>query len=82
ELIELFGDFDYLLVEGLKNLPLPRIAIFRNQIDERYLDYSEAIAIDESINLDHYAILSHIDILNLNDPKQVIAWIDQHAKNV
>lgn len=82
ELIELFGDFDYLLVEGLKNLPLPRIAIFRNQIDERYLDYSEAIAIDESINLDHYAIPSHIDILNLNDPKQVIAWIDQHAKNV
>lgn len=82
ELIELFGDFDYLLVEGLKNLPLPRIAIFRNQIDERYLDYSEAIAIDESINLDHYTIPSHIDILNLNDPKQVIAWIDQHAKNV
>lgn len=35
ELIELFGDFDYLLVEGLKTLPLPRISIFRNSLDEK-----------------------------------------------
>ena len=36
DMIDMFKDFDYLLVEGLKTLPLPRIAIFRNQLNEDY----------------------------------------------
>jgi len=32
EIVAMIHDFDYLLVEGLKTLPLPRIAIFRNAI--------------------------------------------------
>lgn len=82
ELIQLLGEFDYLLVEGLKNLPLPRIAIFRNRIDESYLSCSEAIAIDDSIDPSAYAIPSHITLLDLNDIDQVIAWITQHALEV
>jgi len=46
EIIEMVDDFDYLLVEGLKTLPLPRIAIFRNSIDESYFRCSEAIAVE------------------------------------
>ena len=82
EIIRIFNDFDILLVEGLKTLPLPRIAIFRNTIEESYLDYSEAIAIDESINLEEYTIPSHIDILDLNNTAQIIEWIDKNSKSV
>ncbi|HHS93569.1 MAG TPA: molybdopterin-guanine dinucleotide biosynthesis protein B [Campylobacterales bacterium] len=82
ELIRLFNHFDILLVEGLKTLALPRIAIFRNQIDESYLDCSEAIAIDGTINIDEYTIPKEIDILDLNNTTEIIAWIDSHAKEV
>jgi molybdopterin-guanine dinucleotide biosynthesis protein B len=80
EIIELFGEFDVLLVEGLKNLPLPRISIFRGSIDTDYFPYMNALAIDESIDMSHYSIPSGIDLLDLNDPDQVIGWILTHAK--
>lgn len=82
EIINLFNHFDILLVEGLKTLPLPRIAIFRNQIDESYLSCSEAIAIDRSININEYNIPANIDVLELNNTNQIIQWIDQNAKSV
>lgn len=78
----MLGDFDFLLVEGLKTLPLPRIAIFRNSLNEDYFDCSDAIAIDDSINVSDYNIPSHIAILDLNNPEQVVAWIHTHAKKV
>lgn len=80
ELVALFGDFDVLLVEGLKNLPLPRISIFRNSIDTDYFPYMNALAIDESIDTAHYAIPEGIKILDLNNPDHVIEWILAHAK--
>ncbi len=82
EIIAMLGGFDYLLVEGLKTLPLPRIAIFRNEINEDYFEYSEAIAIDESVNISLYEIPVHIDVLNLNDTDSIIDWIDANAKEV
>lgn len=82
EIVAMIHDFDILLVEGLKTLPLPRIAIFRNTIDESYFDCSEAIAIDGSIDLAHYKIPDTIDILDLNDIQQIIAWIDTHARAI
>ncbi|WP_300366276.1 molybdopterin-guanine dinucleotide biosynthesis protein B [Hydrogenimonas sp.] len=82
QIIEMIGDFDYLLVEGLKTLPLPRIAVFRNAIDENYFHYSEAIAIDDSIDIRDYEIPATIDILDLNDVGQIIDWIKTHAKAV
>ena len=36
DMIRLFDKFDVLLVEGLKNLELPRISIFRGEIDRDY----------------------------------------------
>ena len=51
EMVDMFGHFDILLVEGLKNLPLPRISIFRDKIDEEYFPYMNALAIDDSIDL-------------------------------
>ena len=80
ELIELFKDFDYLLVEGLKTLELPRISIFRNRLDESYFGVTDAIACDETI--DSSEIPDGIDILDLNNPEELILWINKNAKRV
>ena len=82
DIVSMINDFDILLVEGLKTLPLPRIAIFRNKIDESYFACSEAIATDESINLSDYNIPEHITLLDLNNTTQIIEWIDTHAKEL
>ena len=82
EIVDMINDFDILLVEGLKTLPLPRIAIFRNKIDENYFDCSEAIAIDHTIDPADYDIPEHIDILDLNNLEQVIEWIKNNAVGI
>ncbi len=82
EIIDMIQTFDILLVEGLKTLPLPRIAIFRGSIEESYLSCSEAIAVDESVDLKQYQIPHQIEILDLNNPQQIIRWIEKNAKEV
>jgi molybdopterin-guanine dinucleotide biosynthesis protein B len=82
DMIRLFGKFDILLVEGLKNLPLPRISIFRETIDEDYFAYMNALAIDESIDLTKYQLPSNVDLLDLNDANAVISWIFANAKEI
>ena len=80
DIIDMVSDFDYLLVEGLKYLPLPRIGIFRGEIDESYFSYIKAVAIDETI--DKNLIPKEIDILDLNNIDNVISWILNNAKEI
>ncbi len=82
EMIRLFDKFDILLVEGLKNLPLPRISIFRKSLDSDYFPYMNALAIDDSITLSDYKMPNDVDILDLNNPDEVISWILKNAKEV
>lgn len=82
EMIRLFDEFDILLVEGLKNLPLPRISIFRDSLDSEYFPYMDALAIDDSINIKDYNLSKNIDILDLNNPDETISWILKNAKEV
>ncbi len=82
EMIKLFQDFDYMIVEGLKTLALPRIAVFRNSIDESYFPFANAIAIDKSVDITLYQIPEGISVLNLNDTDEIIAWIEKNAKKV
>ncbi len=82
QIVAMINDFDILLVEGLKTLPLPRIAIFRNKIDESYFSCSEAIAVDDSITISDYNIPKNITILNLNNSSEIIEWINAHAKEI
>ena len=72
-------NFDYLLVEGLKEIKLPRISIFRNNINKEYLPYSNAIAIDNSIQTPTDLKL---DVLDLNNTKEILEWINKNAKVV
>lgn len=81
-MIKLFDKFDILLVEGLKNLALPRISVFRESIDSDYFPYMDALATDNSINLDNYEIPKNIDILDLNSSEDIISWILKNAKEV
>ncbi len=82
EIVDMFGDVDIVLVEGLKNLPLPRISIFRNKIDEEYFPYMNALAIDESIDLDSYTLPEGVSVLDLNNEDDVVTWILNNAKAV
>ncbi len=82
EMIRLFDKFDILLVEGLKNLPLPRISIFRNSLDSDYFPYMNALAVDDSIDTKEYELPKDVDILDLNNPNEVISWILNNAKEV
>jgi len=79
EVAELFGEFDLLLVEGLKTLPLPRIGVFRHRIETSYLHVIQAVAIDGSIDPDSVELPENIDRLDLNDVDAVIEWIDKNA---
>jgi len=71
--------YDYFIVEGLKHLNLPRIGVFRTQLNLDYFGFIHAIAIDSSINLEKYTIPVEINILNLNDPTDIITWIDKNG---
>jgi len=82
DLADMFGDFDLLMVEGLKTLPLPRIAIFRGSIDQSYLPVVEAIAVDDSVDIDSYEIPDSIAVLDLNNIDEIIVWIDQNKVKV
>lgn len=82
EMARLFGDFDILLVEGLKNLALPRISVFRNTIESDYFAYMDALATDESVDLSRYEIPAYIDRLDLNDTDKVIEWVLHNAKKI
>ena len=82
EIIRLFDKFDILLVEGLKNLSLPRISVFREYIDEDYFPFMDALAIDKSINLNDYTLPENVDVLDLNNCEDIIPWILKNAKEV
>jgi molybdopterin-guanine dinucleotide biosynthesis protein B len=82
DMIRLFDTFDILLVEGLKNLPLPRISVFRDSIDEDYFPYMNALAVDESVNLSKYKLPNDVEVLDLNSANEVIEWILKNAKEV
>ncbi len=81
-LIDALSPFDLLMVEGLKNWPLPRIAIFRGAIDPDYLPHIDAMAIDETVDTDCCPFPRPIDVLDLNDTRAIIDWIDRHALRV
>jgi len=76
EVIRMIGEFDMLLVEGLKTLPLPRLSVFRGEIDEAYLGFSDAIATYKE------QILYEITNINLDDIDAICAWIIKNAKAV
>ncbi len=81
ELVEMFGEFDLLMVEGLKTWELPRIGIFRGKIEPGYLPYLQAVAVDESVPKEQLKGLN-AEILNLNDTDEIIQYIWKNAVKI
>lgn len=78
EIIRVFDEFDYLLVEGLKTLDLPRIAIFRGALNLDYFEVSDAIATDDTIT----EVPKDSEHLDMNDENEIISWIDKNGKKL
>ena len=78
ELAKNFGNFDLLIIEGLKTWNLPRIGIFRDKIEEDYLPFLQAIAVDSSIPQEQLNGLN-VKILDLNNTEQIIEYIWENA---
>lgn len=80
EIVKSFNHFDFLLVEGLKTIPLPRICIQRESLDEKYFEVSDVLAIDHTIDKNDLPLT--MKILDLNDTSTIIKWIKNNAKEV
>lgn len=77
QMIESFAPFDYLFIEGLKTLPFPRIGVFRNELDESYLPYTQALALQDIAIKSEWK--ERFDLLELADLPAIIQWIDQNG---
>jgi molybdopterin-guanine dinucleotide biosynthesis protein B len=77
EMVVYLDKFDYLLVEGLKIVPLPRIYVCRDILDKSYLSASDAIAITSNVDVIKQ---KNIDILPLDDLENIKLWIDFNCK--
>lgn len=80
EIAKMLGNFDFLLVEGLKTIPLPRICVQRDKFQEGYFDKSDCIATDGSI--DTQFLPKDMKILNLNNPNEIIEWIKENGETI
>jgi len=79
---DLLGEYNILLVEGLKHVDLPRIGVFRNEIEPDYLAFVNAIAVDDTIDTSQLSLPREIDVLDLNNIPQIIEWIDNNSKEM
>ena len=79
KIIKMVDEFDILIVEGLKTLPLPRISLFLDNIDESYIGVSNAIASNLS---DEKMAKFNLPFFDINDTIGVCEWILQNAKEV
>lgn len=77
QMIDAFSPFDYLFVEGLKTLPFPRIGVFREEVDESYLPYTQALAL-QNVPIKE-AWKEQFDLIELDDLPAIIHWINQHG---
>jgi molybdopterin-guanine dinucleotide biosynthesis protein B len=78
DIISNLKDFDYLFIEGHKSFNLPRIGIFRNNIDKDYLSFCNIIATDNTIDKS----IIDLEVLDLNNILSITNWIDLNAIKV
>lgn len=80
-LCKFFSDRDYVFIEGLKELDFPRICVARDAIDEEYISYSDAFALDKNIK-NHSNLPLNAPVLDINNPEEIIEWIDKNARKI
>lgn len=80
-LCKFFSDRDYIFIEGLKELDFPRICVARGEINEEYIPYSDAFALDKDIK-NHSILPVNACVLDINNPQEIIEWIDKNARKI
>lgn len=75
-----FQNYDYVFVEGLKELQLPRICVCRNTFDTRFLPFIQVIATDYSIKK-ALLVPYKLEILDLNNTLEILQWINTNIKD-
>ncbi len=73
KIINKLDPFDYLIIEGLKYIPLPRIVVFREQINDDFIPFANAVATDLQADFG-------VDKFGLDDVDKIINWINKNAK--
>lgn len=79
DLLKMCTNSDFVFVEGLKYLDLPRLAIFRDKLEKSYLPYIGAAAV---LNVDKNEFPEDIEVLDLDNIDEIVAWIYKNAKEV
>ena len=82
EIVSSLGEFDLLIVEGLKNWQLPRISLFRESFDESYLAVSSAVALSEKMSQYKNVIPTSFCQYDLDDIDGICEWILENAKEI
>ena len=78
ELLRLFPDADIVIVEGLREIELPRLGVFRGQFDPTYRPFLNAVAVDSSIPRHQ---LEGLEVLDLNNPSQIAHWFLENGED-
>ena len=81
EIADCFDSFDYLLVEGLKTLPLPRICVVRNTINTTYFEISDTLAVDFN-TIKKKDLPTNVNTIDLSNLDEIINWINKNGKNI
>ena len=82
EIVSSLGEFDLLIVEGLKNWQLPRISLFRESFDESYLAVSSAVDLSEKMSQYKNVIPTSFCQYDLDDIDGICEWILENAKEI
>lgn len=79
EIINFLSPCDYLFIEGLKELPYPRICVARGEIDTRFYPYILALATTKDTQTSQ--VPKHLDLLDLDNTQQILDWINTNIKD-
>lgn len=71
-LVAHFGEFDFMFVEGLKFLPLPRICIVRGELDAQYLEFANAVVSDIAVEFSG-------EKFGFEQTQSVLEWVKQNG---
>ncbi|MFP4487513.1 MAG: molybdopterin-guanine dinucleotide biosynthesis protein B, partial [Campylobacterales bacterium] len=74
EIVKRAGEFDYLFLEGLREFELPRIGVFRDEFDPKYLEFVDVVASNRELDV------GSKEILDIDSVDCVLEWIEKNAK--
>ena len=80
--IKMLNAPDLILVEGLKSLPLPRMAVFYRDFDESYLPYAKAVAKCEGLGINKLKAQIQLPVFNCEDIEAIADFVLNEAEGL